>query len=64
VEWGFQNLDLPYLTAMIRPDNGRSIRVAERLGMTPLREDIHMGQPVVVYSINRSCTRRSCVSGA
>jgi RimJ/RimL family protein N-acetyltransferase len=53
VEWGFQNLDLPYLTAMIRPDNRRSIRVAERLGLTPLREDIHFGKPVVVYSISR-----------
>lgn len=37
VGWGFGNLDLPYVTAMIGPDNLRSIRVAERLGMTPLR---------------------------
>jgi RimJ/RimL family protein N-acetyltransferase len=52
-EWGFQNLDLPYLTAMIRPDNRRSIRVAERLGMSPLRRDILLDEPVVVHSISR-----------
>jgi RimJ/RimL family protein N-acetyltransferase len=52
-EWGFQNFDLPYLTAMIRPDNRRSIRVAERLDMSPLREDLLLEEPVVVYSINR-----------
>jgi Acetyltransferase (GNAT) domain len=31
---GFRNLDVPYVTAMIGPDNLRSVRVAERLGMT------------------------------
>ena len=38
---------------MIRPDNRRSIRVAERLDMSPLREDLLLGEPVVVYSISR-----------
>ncbi|MEA2423934.1 MAG: hypothetical protein QOH13_344 [Thermoleophilaceae bacterium] len=51
-EWGFRNFGLPHLTAMIRPDNNRSIGVAERLGMSPLREDVLLGEPVVVYSIN------------
>lgn len=50
--WCFRNLDVPYLTAMIRPDNIRSIRVAERLGMTPLRHDVLLDIPVVVYSIS------------
>jgi RimJ/RimL family protein N-acetyltransferase len=53
VEWGFASLELPYLTAMIRPDNARSIRVAERLGMAPLRSDVLLDIPVVVYSIGR-----------
>jgi RimJ/RimL family protein N-acetyltransferase len=52
-EWGFTNLDLPYLTAMIRRDNRRSIRVAERLDMSPLREDVFLDEPVVVYSVSR-----------
>jgi RimJ/RimL family protein N-acetyltransferase len=51
VEWGFREFALPYLTAMIRPDNARSIRVAERLGMTPLRRDALLGTPVVVYCV-------------
>jgi RimJ/RimL family protein N-acetyltransferase len=54
VEWGFRSLDLPYLTAMIRPDNTRSIRVAERLGMRPLRPDVLFELPVVVYALERS----------
>jgi RimJ/RimL family protein N-acetyltransferase len=52
-EWGFSRLDVPYLTAMIAPDNVRSVRVAERLGLTPLREDVLLGDPVVVYGMDR-----------
>ncbi len=52
-EWGFREFDYPYLTAMIRAENARSIRVAERLGMTPLREDVLFDVPVVVYSAGR-----------
>lgn len=51
IEWGFEELDVPYLTAMINPANARSVRVAERLGLTPLRDDLLLGEPVVVYSI-------------
>jgi len=47
------NLDVPYLTAMIRPSNDRSIRVAQRLAMTPRREDELLELPVVVYAISR-----------
>jgi Acetyltransferase (GNAT) domain len=39
LEWGFGSLDVPYLTAMIHPDNEASIQLARRLGMSPLRED-------------------------
>lgn len=51
LEWGFEAFDLPYLTAMILPDNQRSIHVAGRLGMRPLRRELLMKRPVVVYSI-------------
>ena len=51
LEWGFRQFDLPYLNAMIQPDNARSIRVAERLGMTPLRRDALVDIPVVVYCL-------------
>jgi RimJ/RimL family protein N-acetyltransferase len=53
VEWGFENLDVPYITAMIAPDNIASAPVAQRLGMTPLREDLLHGTPVVVHAVRR-----------
>jgi len=53
IDWGFEALDVPYLTAMIVPDNVRSVHVAERLGMEPLRTDLLMDLPVVVYAIGR-----------
>jgi RimJ/RimL family protein N-acetyltransferase len=51
LDWGFRELDVPYVTAMIGPDNKASIAVAERLDMTPLREDELHGEPVVVYAL-------------
>lgn len=56
IRWGFAELDVPYLTAMIDPANVRSVRVAERLRLTPLRHDVLLGDPVVVYSLDRSDT--------
>jgi RimJ/RimL family protein N-acetyltransferase len=53
LDWGLRELDVPYLTANIDPDNTASIAVAERLGMTPLREDKLHGDPVIVYSLSR-----------
>jgi RimJ/RimL family protein N-acetyltransferase len=52
-KWGFENLDVPYLTAMIRPDNARSIAVARRLGMSELRRDVLRDDPVIVYALER-----------
>lgn len=52
--WGFSELDVPFLTAMINPDNARSIRVAERLGFAPLREDLLLGDPVTVHRLERA----------
>jgi len=54
VEWGFSDLGLPLLTAMIAPGNDRSVRVAERLGLTPLRDDVLLGEPVTVYALRRT----------
>jgi RimJ/RimL family protein N-acetyltransferase len=51
--WGFSTLTVPYLTAMIHPDNSASIGVARRLDMTPLRDDVLLGSDVVVYAIAR-----------
>jgi RimJ/RimL family protein N-acetyltransferase len=51
IDWGFREFDFPYLTAMIQPANVRSIRVAERLGMTQLRRDVLLDIPVIVYCL-------------
>jgi RimJ/RimL family protein N-acetyltransferase len=43
----------PYLTAMIVAENTRSIRVAEGLGMTRLRDELLFDVAVVVHSVER-----------
>lgn len=53
LRWGFERFEPPYVTAMIRPDNPASVAVAERLGMSPMREDELLGVLVTVYSIER-----------
>lgn len=53
IDWGFATLDVPYFTAMIRPGNAASVRVAERLGFTPLRQDALFDQAVTVYALER-----------
>ena len=52
-DWAFENLELPYLTSMIHPDNERSARLARRLGMSEMRDDVLLGTPVVVFSLSR-----------
>lgn len=50
--WAFERFDLPYVTAMIRPDNTPSLAVAKRLGLMPVREDELLGVPVIVHAIS------------
>jgi RimJ/RimL family protein N-acetyltransferase len=63
VEWGFTTLPVPYLTSMIDPPNSASIRVARRLNMSPLREDVLLGDEVVVYALGRHEWSSAVVSG-
>ena len=53
-DWGFREFGYPYLTAMISAENARSIRVAERLGMSRLRDDVLFDLPVVVHCVDRA----------
>jgi RimJ/RimL family protein N-acetyltransferase len=53
IDWGFGALPLGYVTAMVRPDNSRSLAVARRLGLTPIRDDVLRGVPVIVHAIDR-----------
>jgi RimJ/RimL family protein N-acetyltransferase len=53
LNWGFASLERPYFTAMIHPENEASIRLAGRLGMSRLRRDVLLWEPVVVFSLDR-----------
>jgi RimJ/RimL family protein N-acetyltransferase len=53
VDWAFAALPVSYITAMIAPDNTRSIRVAQRLGFEPAREDVLLGDRVIVHAVER-----------
>ena len=53
LRWGFAALSVSYITAMIQPENTRSIRVARRLGFEPVREDMLLGDPVIVHAVKR-----------
>ena len=59
LRWGFKNLYVPYITAIINPENTRSNAVAQRLGMTPLRDDTHFGDAVTIHSISREAFTQS-----
>ena len=53
LDWGFETLDVPYVTAMIHPGNTPSIQLAERLGFSVRRQDKLFDKPVTVYALNR-----------
>ena len=50
LQWGFEKFGLNLITAIIANLNHRSIAVAERLGMTPIREEVLGGREVAVYA--------------
>ena len=51
--WAFGHLEISYLTSLIEPGNERSMRVAGRLGMTALRNDVFHDRPMVVHAVTR-----------
>lgn len=53
MEWAWTALGAEELISIITPDNAASIRVAERLGLEPLRDDTKDGKPVRIYGIER-----------
>lgn len=52
-DWAFRELQLPYLISLIEPRNDRSISVANRLGMSPLGNDIAFDRSMIVYAVRR-----------
>ncbi|MFD5194104.1 GNAT family N-acetyltransferase, partial [Streptomyces sp. NPDC058357] len=53
LNWGFATLEEGYFTALMRPGNEPSVRVAERLGFSPRRQDTLNGSLVTVYALDR-----------
>jgi len=50
-DWGVAERGLSRLISLIRPDNVRSVRVAEKIGESFEREIALMGQPALLYSM-------------
>ena len=55
IEWGFGGLGLDRIISIIDPDNIASLRVAEKLGMRPGRDEVHpsSGRRLRVYERSR-----------
>ena len=53
LHWAWGAVDTDRIVSMIRPDNARSIRVAEKLGERFERADEMNGETVHVYAIQR-----------
>jgi RimJ/RimL family protein N-acetyltransferase len=53
LHWAWGAVDTDRIVSMIRPDNARSIRVAEKLGEKLERADEINGEAIHVYAIHR-----------
>ena len=54
--WAWRNVDVDRIISVIHPENVASLRVAERVGMYHLRDDVDEGSRVVVMAIDRPRT--------
>jgi RimJ/RimL family protein N-acetyltransferase len=54
IEWGFGSLGLDRIISIIDPDNVASVRVAEKLGMRPSRDERHPGSGRLLRVYERS----------
>lgn len=52
-DYGFDRLGLPALFAQIQPENTASRRVAEKIGMTLLRQIQRRGRTICLYGMQR-----------
>jgi ribosomal-protein-alanine N-acetyltransferase len=53
IAWGFERAGLERIVAFTLPENQRSQRVMERLGMTYVREFARAGLPHLLYELGR-----------
>jgi RimJ/RimL family protein N-acetyltransferase len=52
-DYAFERLGLSALSALIQPENSASRRVAEKIGMTLLRQIQHRGRMICLYGMQR-----------
>jgi RimJ/RimL family protein N-acetyltransferase len=52
VEWAFEMLGVPRVVAPVRPANAASIRVAEKIGMTPAWTTMFAGFEHIIYVLH------------
>lgn len=62
LRWGLEHLEVPYITALIAPENTASRNVAERIGMSVARSDVQHGRAVLVYARQRPGSHRTTPS--
>ncbi len=62
-DYGFQQLGLDRLIAIIDPANFKSQRVAAKLGMKPLRDALYYGRVVQVFGCQRDGDQESNGTG-
>lgn len=55
LKYGFGNLDVESIVAIVHPENIASQRVTEKLGMSFVDRSHYFGMDVYRYSIERSC---------
>ncbi|HUL72080.1 MAG TPA: GNAT family N-acetyltransferase [Vicinamibacterales bacterium] len=57
IRFAFDDVRADHIISLIRPDNARSIRVAEKLGETFERTHLMDGTPLHVYGLHRPAAR-------
>ncbi|BBD98277.1 N-acetyltransferase [Sphingobium amiense] len=54
IRWADAHADAPSLRCIVEPDNAPSIRVAEKLGFSPLTDTLYGGKPTRVFDRPRN----------
>lgn len=53
IKWGFENLSVNHLLAVIKPKNAASRRVAEKAGLKYIKPSMYRNHEVVLYRVDK-----------
>lgn len=59
LKYGFDDLDMKRIIAMVIPQNRSSVRILEQLGFCYVRDFIHAGQPRRLYELSAGAFQNS-----